>query len=84
MGACTGLGKAKVTREKGAIVAPDTVKNQIMQNPEDNNEKTDNRAAEYFCEVCGFYPLIAVHGHFECPQCRYKTKCCEGMALDNE
>jgi hypothetical protein len=33
---------------------------------------------EFFCELCGFYPLIPVHGHFECPQCRYKTKCCEG------
>lgn len=33
---------------------------------------------EYFCEVCGFYPLFAVHGHFECPECHYKTKCCEG------
>ncbi len=33
---------------------------------------------DYFCEVCGFYPLIPMHGHFECPECHYKTKCCEG------
>jgi len=49
-----------------------------------NDDSVEVRPAEYFCEVCGFYPLIAVHGHFECPQCRYKTKCCEGMALDYE
>ncbi len=33
---------------------------------------------EYFCEVCGHYPLTPIHGHFECLKCRYKTKCCEG------
>lgn len=33
---------------------------------------------EYFCEMCEFYPLQPVHGHYECPQCGYKTKCCEG------
>lgn len=34
---------------------------------------------EFTCEVCGYYPLTPVHGHFECSNCRYKTKCCEGM-----
>jgi hypothetical protein len=33
---------------------------------------------EYFCEMCDYYPLYPVHGHYECPQCFYKTKCCEG------
>lgn len=33
---------------------------------------------EYFCEVCEYYPLYPVHGHYECPKCFYKTKCCEG------
>lgn len=33
---------------------------------------------EYFCEVCEHYPLHPVHGHYECPKCFYKTKCCEG------
>ena len=33
---------------------------------------------DYFCEMCEYYPLHPVHGHYECPQCGYKTKCCEG------
>ncbi len=36
---------------------------------------------EFFCEMCDYYPLVPVHGHFECPECRYKTKCCEGAPL---
>lgn len=47
-----------------------------------NNEQQKNDpetcSLEYFCELCGFYPLIPVHGHYERPECRYKTKCCEG------
>jgi hypothetical protein len=45
--------------------------------------ETDEKVCsiEYFCELCGFYPLMPIHGHYECPQCHYKTKCCEGMAL---
>lgn len=42
------------------------------------DEVRKERSEEFFCELCGYYPLIPVHGHFECPQCRYKTKCCEG------
>lgn len=42
------------------------------------DEPVKNCSLEYFCEVCDYYPLVAVHGHFECPKCRYKTKCCEG------
>lgn len=37
---------------------------------------------EYFCEACEYYPLRPVHGHYECPQCGYKTKCCEGAPQD--
>jgi hypothetical protein len=45
--------------------------------------ETDEKVCsiEYFCELCGFYPLMPIHGHYECPQCHYKTKYCEGMAL---
>lgn len=35
-----------------------------------------------FCDNCEFYPIIPVHGHFECPRCHMLTKCCEGIALD--
>lgn len=41
-------------------------------------EEKKSCSLEYFCEVCEYYPLIPVHGHYECPRCRYKTKCCEG------
>lgn len=45
-----------------------------------NIEDSDNMCpVEYVCDACGFYPILPVHGHFECPKCRYKTKCCEGM-----
>jgi len=37
---------------------------------------------ELFCDACNYYPIIPVHGHFECPGCHMPTKCCEGMALD--
>ena len=30
------------------------------------------------CDACGHYPLVAEHAHYICPQCGYKTKCCEG------
>jgi hypothetical protein len=33
---------------------------------------------EYFCDNCGHYPLVPVHGHFVCPACKMPTKCCEG------
>lgn len=47
-----------------------------------SSQEDDTFSVEYFCELCGFYPLVPVHGHYECPQCYYKTKCCEGMALN--
>jgi hypothetical protein len=42
-------------------------------------EVVAEKPQELFCEVCGYYPITPVHGHFECPACRYKTKCCEGI-----
>jgi predicted RNA-binding Zn-ribbon protein involved in translation (DUF1610 family) len=30
------------------------------------------------CDSCGFYPIKAEHAHYICPECGYKTKCCEG------
>lgn len=42
------------------------------------DELVSEKSEEFFCEVCGHYPITPVHGHFECPNCRYKTKCCEG------
>jgi hypothetical protein len=49
-----------------------------------DNEAVEEKVCslEYFCEVCDYYPLYPVHGHYECPQCRYKTKCCEGAPQD--
>ena len=57
---------------------------QTGQGTKTTAEYESSMPLEYFCEVCGHYPIVAAHGHFECPMCRYKTKCCEGMALDNE
>jgi hypothetical protein len=45
-------------------------------------ELVKEQVPELFCEVCGFYPLEPVHGHFMCPDCRMITKCCEGMPAD--
>jgi hypothetical protein len=42
------------------------------------------KSPEFFCDNCEFYPIVPVHGHFECPQCHYKSKCCEGVGLDIE
>jgi hypothetical protein len=44
-------------------------------------ELVKEQVPELFCEVCGFYPLEPVHGHFMCPDCRMITKCCEGMPV---
>jgi len=45
-------------------------------------ELVKERSPEFFCEVCGHYPLIPVHGHFMCEACRAITKCCEGAPQD--
>ena len=57
---------------------------QETNNSLQQNNKTEPKTCslEYFCEACDYYPLLPVHGHYECPQCHYKTKCCEGMALN--
>lgn len=46
------------------------------------DEAVKQRSPEFFCDNCEYYPIVPVHGHFECPNCHYKSKCCEGMALD--
>lgn len=45
-------------------------------------EVVKEKIPELFCDVCGFYPIEPVHGHFVCPACKMPTKCCEGMPLD--
>jgi len=40
------------------------------------------QAPEFFCDSCGFYPIMPVHGHFICPACKTPTKCCEGIPAD--
>jgi len=45
-------------------------------------ELVKERAPEFFCEVCGYYPIEPVHGHFACPSCKNITKCCEGVPLE--
>lgn len=45
-------------------------------------EMVKERAPEFFCEVCGYYPIEPVHGHFACPACKNITKCCEGAPLE--
>jgi hypothetical protein len=45
-------------------------------------ELVKDRASELFCDACGHYPIVPVHGHFVCPACKMPTKCCEGMPLD--
>lgn len=54
--------------------------NGLQQTGNNNsNNKSKICSLEYFCEVCEYYPLYPVHGHYECPKCFYKTKCCEGI-----
>lgn len=45
-------------------------------------ELVSDRVPEFFCEVCGHYPLTPVHGHFMCQSCKAITKCCEGAPQD--
>ena len=52
------------------------LKNNMEETQETSKDSTCS--LDYFCEVCDFYPLVPVHGHYECPRCHYKTKCCEG------
>lgn len=60
-----------------------------MQDSNVSNDEADmyealmaERAAELFCDACGYYPIEPVHGHFVCPACHMPTKCCEGMPLE--
>jgi len=45
-------------------------------------ELVKERSPLLFCDVCMYYPIEPVHGHFMCPSCRVVTKCCEGMPID--
>ncbi len=58
--------------------------NRIMTDEEQQilEQVQKERPEEFYCDNCEFYPIVPVHGHFECPNCHYKTKCCEGVALD--
>jgi hypothetical protein len=47
-------------------------------------ELVKERSPLLFCDVCMYYPIEPVHGHFFCPSCRNVTKCCEGMPLELE
>ena len=40
------------------------------------------QAPEFFCDHCGHYPIVPVHGHFICLACHMPTKCCEGVPVD--
>ena len=40
------------------------------------------QSPEFFCDNCGHYPIMPVHGHFMCPECHMPTKCCEGMPME--
>lgn len=54
-----------------------------MQQKDDVYEElVKEKSPEFFCDYCGHYPIEPVHGHFQCPECRQVTKCCEGMPLD--
>lgn len=45
-------------------------------------ELVKERSPLLFCDVCMYYPIEPVHGHFMCPGCHNVTKCCEGMPLE--
>lgn len=45
-------------------------------------ESVKQKSPEFFCDNCGHYPLIPVHGHFMCSACYMPTKCCEGIPAD--
>lgn len=44
-------------------------------------EMVKERSPYLFCDVCMYYPIEPVHGHFMCPNCRSVTKCCEGAPM---
>jgi Zn finger protein HypA/HybF involved in hydrogenase expression len=56
----------------------------ILSGDTQYQELVQERSPEFFCDNCGHYPIEPVHGHFMCPSCRMPTKCCEGIALDEE
>jgi hypothetical protein len=40
------------------------------------------QSPEFFCDNCGHYPILPMHGHFVCPACHMPTKCCEGLPAE--
>ena len=45
-------------------------------------EMIEEGSAELYCDNCGHYPIVPVHGHFVCPECKMPTKCCEGIPAE--
>ena len=45
-------------------------------------EMIAEKSPELFCDNCGHYPIMPMHGHFVCPSCYMPTKCCEGAPAD--
>jgi hypothetical protein len=43
---------------------------------------TAEGSPEFYCDACGYYPIVPMHGHFVCPACHTPTNCCEGLSAD--
>jgi Zn finger protein HypA/HybF involved in hydrogenase expression len=56
----------------------------MNEHPDDTvyQELIQEKSPEFFCDNCGHYPIVPVHGHFVCPECKMPTKGCEGVGLD--
>jgi hypothetical protein len=55
--------------------------NVITEDFDPYTELVSERSPYLFCDVCMYYPIEPVHGHFMCPACRNVTKCCEGAPI---
>jgi len=53
-------------------------------NDEIYQEMVAEKSPEFFCDNCGHYPIVPMHGHFMCPVCYMPTKCCEGIPQNVE
>lgn len=58
MGACTGFGKAKVTRKKGAIVAPDTAEIKSCKTQKITTKKLITGPRNISVRYAGFIRLL--------------------------
>lgn len=52
--------------------------NEPDQDVDLDEVKTPICSPYLICDNCGAYPLMPVHGHYVCPECKMPTKCCEG------